>query len=248
MPGRTPPRCRASDRFSRRYLAERLANIRGSHPLEQGGGDDGLFVQGPADFPGCLSRIGGLGNGPADDDVTGPGCHGLPGSTRVNTAGHSHGNRDGLANLTQNLKGVPAGHLFVNGHMNSNVVRSQSFNLDSPGHRIGDANKVHHDFGAVILARLDALGNCGIAGCTQDVHQISSGFGRTFHFDTAGIHDLHVGHDGVLGKAAPQFPDRVQAFAFNERCAGFQPVDAGRNRQLRYGQRPGDIYKIQGKL
>ena len=132
--------------------------------------------------------------------------------------------------------------------MDGDVVCSQGFNLLGPGHWISDADEVHHNFGAIILARLDAFSNGGITGRTQDVHQVSPGFGRGFHLDAAGIHDLHVGHDGMLGKTTPQFPDGVQTFAFDEGRAGFQPVNTGRDRQLRHGQRPGDIHKIQGQL
>ena len=142
---------------------------------------------------------------------------------------HSHGNSDRLTDPAQQIEGVPADHLFVNGHMDRNIVSPQGFYLLGPGHRIGDTDQIHDNFSAIIFACLDAFGNRRITGRTQNIHQIGPGLGCGFHFNTAGIHNLHVGDNGVLREMAPQFPHCIETFTFNERGSGFEPVNSGRD-------------------
>ncbi len=81
-------------------------------------------------------------------------------------------------------------------------MRPQGLHLDGPGHRVGHGDEVHGDLGAVVLARLDALGDGGVGGGAQDVDDSGPGLGRHLHFGAPGIHDLHVRHDDLVRKEA----------------------------------------------
>ncbi len=132
--------------------------------------------------------------------------------------------------------------------MHRDVVRPQRLHLEGPGQRVGHRDEVHRNLGPVILAGLDTLGNGGVGGGPQHVHDLGPGLGRGLHLHPPGIHDLHVRHDDLAGEEAPQLPHRIEAFTLDQGGAGLHPIHPGGHRQLRHLHRPVQVHKIQRQL
>ena len=100
-------------------------------------------------------------------------------------------------------------------------------------HPIVGREVVAHHLDPEVASGLDDAADRRLVRTPHHHDLVGAGLGHHLGLEVAAVHGLQVGDDRVIRKPRPQRLDRAQAVSQEERRAGFEPVHAGRDADVR---------------
>ena len=88
------------------------------------------------------------------------------------------------------------------------------------------AEIVPHHPDVEIAAGLDDAPDGRFVRAAHDDHEVGARLGHHLGLEISAVHRLQIGHDRMSREARAKLLDGMKPFGEEQRCAGFQPVDA----------------------